>query len=502
MQKRTRILRIGIVAFWAVMALWLIRYEAFPDAFTNAAVGYRALFREGLLVKDTWMKIVFRGAPIGYSYTRVDLHERDPIEYCTVHNRSLLNLKIMGQGQRVQVNASASLDNTYRMQRFSFLMASRGYSLRLEGRRAGGQTFEVLVQTAAGRQKVRVEVPDDAVLYSPMTEMAMRNLKPGDSMSVKTLDPTTLTIVNVIVSALRTEPVPERADKSEATVLSVNYRGMEVLTWISPEGDMLRQETPFGWTMIACGPEEALAAEKQASGGPEDILTAMAVPVTGTIPTPRACRRLRARLYGATLGEFALDGSRQHVESRTPTNVILALSAESWPAEDESDGATPADLAPYLQPSTYIQSSHPDIVRQAQAITAGITNPAAAARAIHDWVEANVEKDPAVSIPSAVDVLRERRGDCNEHTYLFVALARAAGIPSRVTVGLTFARGAFYYHAWPAVHVSRWVEMDPTLGQPIVDATHIALLTGELADQLKLAPVFGRLRIDILEHQP
>jgi hypothetical protein len=41
--------------------------------------------------------------------------------------------------------------------------------------------------------------------------------------------------------------------------------------------------------------------------------------------------------------------------------------------------------------------------------------------------------------------------------------------------------------------------MDPTLGQPGVDATHLKLLEGELKDQMKLMTVVGRLRIEVLD---
>ncbi len=51
----------------------------------------------------------------------------------------------------------------------------------------------------------------------------------------------------------------------------------------------------------------------------------------------------------------------------------------------------------------------------------------------------------SLSIPSALEVLEQRAGDCNEHTVLFTALARAAGIPCRVATGLAWSTGQFYY---------------------------------------------------------
>ncbi len=87
-----------------------------------------------------------------------------------------------------------------------------------------------------------------------------------------------------------------------------------------------------------------------------------------------------------------------------------------------------------------------------------------------------MDKVLAVSVPSARDILKVMSGDCNEHTYLFTALARSVGLPAKVTVGIVYNEGIFYYHAWPSVYVGRWVEMEPIFGQHAVDATHIKLL--------------------------
>ncbi len=121
--------------------------------------------------------------------------------------------------------------------------------------------------------------------------------------------------------------------------------------------------------------------------------------------------------------------------------------------------------------------------------------------AIHDWVYTHIKKLPVMSVPSALEVLESREGDCNEHTVLFVALARAAGVPSRAAVGLVWseALNAFGYHAWPEVYVGHWIPMDPTFGQQLADATHIKLLDGSLDKWPQLLPYLGRIRIEVLD---
>jgi transglutaminase-like putative cysteine protease len=121
------------------------------------------------------------------------------------------------------------------------------------------------------------------------------------------------------------------------------------------------------------------------------------------------------------------------------------------------------------------------------------------------YVNALLEKTPTVSLPSAVEVLRTRVGDCNEHTALYVAMARALGIPARIAVGLVYLRGGFYYHAWPEVYIAEdrtrglWLPVDPTLDQFPADATHLRLARGGLDKQAAILPAIGKARMRILD---
>ena len=103
-----------------------------------------------------------------------------------------------------------------------------------------------------------------------------------------------------------------------------------------------------------------------------------------------------------------------------------------------------------------------------------------------------------VGIPSALHVLHTRVGDCNEHTQLFVALARAAGIPARIASGLAYVDGKFYYHAWPEIMLRGWVAVDPTFGQFPADASHIRFVTGGLGRQAELLRLVGALKVDVI----
>jgi len=94
------------------------------------------------------------------------------------------------------------------------------------------------------------------------------------------------------------------------------------------------------------------------------------------------------------------------------------------------------------------------------------------------WVNEEIEKRPVLSVPNALETLRKRVGDCNEHAVLLAALARAAGIPAEVEAGLVYQQGRFYYHAWNVLFLGTWVTADSVMGQLPADVTHIRFVQG------------------------
>ena len=121
------------------------------------------------------------------------------------------------------------------------------------------------------------------------------------------------------------------------------------------------------------------------------------------------------------------------------------------------------------------------------------------AEKINRWVHDSLKKEITFSVPNAIEVLRTRKGDCNEHTQLYAALARALGIPTRIATGLAYVNGKFYYHAWPEVYLRDWVAVDPTFGQFPADASHLRFVVGGLARQTELLRLIGNLKINVVE---
>ncbi len=107
----------------------------------------------------------------------------------------------------------------------------------------------------------------------------------------------------------------------------------------------------------------------------------------------------------------------------------------------------------------------------ADSITAGKATVLEKARAIYDWICINMYRDPKTKGCGTGDVcslLASRKGKCTDIHSVFVALARAAGIPSREIFGIRLGKKPVvdvskWQHCWAEFYLPGygWVPIDP-----------------------------------------
>jgi transglutaminase-like putative cysteine protease len=272
--------------------------------------------------------------------------------------------------------------------------------------------------------------------------------------------------------------------------------------WVDEQGRVVRANQVLGFTLERRPYEVAFENWKAdvARRGNEvtadhDIYESTAI--TSNKRLNKNLEELVVRLSGVDLDGFYVKGYRQRLRGDT-----LTITRESPNALEAAyalpNGARATVMSVFLDPEPLLEVRNPEIVALAMRLRGNEPNPRVVAERINRWVYDSLEKRITVGVPSALATLHSRRGDCNEHAQLYVALARAAGIPARVAAGLAFLDGKFYYHAWPEIWLERWVAVDPTFGQFPADASHLRFSIGGLGKQAELLRLMGALRIDVL----
>jgi transglutaminase-like putative cysteine protease len=158
-------------------------------------------------------------------------------------------------------------------------------------------------------------------------------------------------------------------------------------------------------------------------------------------------------------GGSVADGARiEH------TFFVLAVPMRYELAPDlEVPAEYPASIAPYLQPEPAIQVDDPAIARALVRIGADRGPLTARLRRIYDFTS-SLRQRPFKGTTDALTTLRLREASCNGKSRLFVALARAAGMPARLVGGLILEAGRKRTsHQWLEVYVAgHWVPFCPT----------------------------------------
>ena len=129
----------------------------------------------------------------------------------------------------------------------------------------------------------------------------------------------------------------------------------------------------------------------------------------------------------------------------------------------------------FVRESESYESNAPEIKQQAADIIGDETNAAIVAETLCQWVYGKLEKLTNGAGLTARETLEACSGDCSEHTSLFIALARAVGLPARGMTGLMFAGNEFVRHAWAEVWIGRWIPIDPAWGRVGTEAGYLSL---------------------------
>jgi hypothetical protein len=478
--KNWKFVNIGIVAFWLVMMGLLVKKTVYQDETAREipeALKIKEI--EKFPLKDQWMGIYIGENKIGYSHTllrKVD----SPQEGYFLREECHLEIKVGGEKHKVSLTGESLLDKEFYPYLFAFVFFSDLGKVKVEGKIKEGKA-RVKISSSGGTREEVIELKGNPFLASSADFLiSSQGLEIGKRYSLHLFDPQTFQIKPVVVQIKK----KVRLGSEKAYIVEKNYQGIVTTSYINERGETLKEEGPLGLRMVKELREKALMMGPTSSS---DLWEVASIKSNVILDDPRNVTYLKVRLRIKGETEKLKGGVREirAVKFKEEKSLSLPLKEEKFNK--------------YLSGTLFIQSGEEEIKILARQIVGNQKNAWKAATKICAWVYKNVSKVPTLSIPSALEVLKVRRGDCNEHSVLFAALARAAGIPTRLIAGIVYLEGKFYYHAWVEAFVGKWVALDPTFGQTVVDATHIKLIEGGLSEQLKLMKIVGKLKVEILE---
>jgi len=417
-----------------------------------------------LTTSINWYGIYLQGTKIGFANQIIEEKE----DFIKISELSVMKLSMMGAERSIKSFAVYDLDKEYKIKAYSFEFKTEQQRIISKGEVKDGKLLITISTTEWQREKT-IDA-EEGIYPSSAIPMIMADVGKGTKK------------FNVFYPEFydmkeTTSQVMDR--QGDSIKIKTTIPGATVISWIDKHGNVLRREEPGNILIVREPEKKALEVEEVIP----EVVMFYVVPTKVRIKNPREVRYLTAILNNKLI-------KTERQKMKADTLEIRALGPIS----------SKSSINGYLDDTPMIQCKDERIDMLADSIVSGVSNTWEKVKKITDWVADRIEDVPFAFMPSALDVLKTRQGDCNEHAVLFTALSRAVGIPAQVVVGLVYMDGGFVYHAWSKVYVGRWVEVDPTFPQYIADATHIALAEGELKDWTRMMDLLGKLKIEIIDY--
>ncbi len=500
-----------MIAWLFVMGL-LVRREYFSST---------PLWQPGVAMADTgsiewWSGIYIGGEKVGYAYAS-RASEGDSL--FRVASTQLLRLTTLGQAQVINIRSEATLNRDLSLRSFSFAMntndAASSLTTLTRIRSQLATSFEVQGGVDENRLRVSIRqggtsrrreqiIPLDGPVYIDAgldLLLGRDGFEVGEVMNVPTFDPVTLGTVPTEIRVAALDTIEWNGQEIPAYRLETEYFGFTVKVWVNEAGEELLSEVPMGSITMSTQRESRDQALNEGwnESTTLDLVNLAAIPAgIMKIEGARQADSMRVRLTGIDPSEFDLTFGRQELIEQiieVKKEDVAGLAGYELPNEERT-------YRYYLRSTPFVQADEYIILNRARRLRRENQDAISFAEELVHYVYNYLDKVPTAGVPTAVEIFQRRAGDCNEHTVLFTALARAAGLPALMNAGVVYLDGQFYYHSWPSVWLGKWVAVDPTFDQFPADATHISFVRGSLDRQVELMKIIGRLSIDVVSYHP
>ncbi|HSJ56572.1 MAG TPA: transglutaminase domain-containing protein, partial [Anaerolineae bacterium] len=234
--------------------------------------------------------------------------------------------------------------------------------------------------------------------------------------------------------------------------------------WPAPAANARRAQLTHEWALTNGGPNIIHDLE-------------VFVPIPGARANQRITNLQFSAPYSQVQDQYDQPVARFHFdEVAVGERVTLSwtgdveIEAREWAVDPARVGELdeiPNDIRRvYTRDEEQYRLDSPLIRRAAKEAAGATTNAYWMARNIHDFIAERLSYDLDGKWDDAEAVYLQESGSCSEYTYLFIALARANGLPARYVAGTVLPPEAPYvdtiFHRWAEVYLPRygWVPVD------------------------------------------
>ncbi|MCA1686210.1 MAG: transglutaminase-like domain-containing protein [Planctomycetia bacterium] len=412
---------------------------------------------------ESWDAVFLAGSKVGHTQTWIEPEKDRGRDLLRVRIRTELSYRRLASQVTIKFEYGTIETPDGKVLRLDTRTTASDQEMRVYGDVIDGK-MKLIFEGTGQRQEQVIDWPDDVRgPYAAEQSLSRDPIKPGEVRTLKMFMPDLNKICQVTLNARNVEDVPLGGGVNrkllridQTTTLDGKPRPeFDQSLWVDSGGQVLkaRTDTLGGLVVFRTTREGALA--RNAPNAQFDQITHSVIKVEHKILRPGATRDVRYRL---TLkddepSQVVPTDRRQSMTPGSSRNAVI-LEVKTAGPDSGAPGVEAVDPI-YLKPNALITSRDGRVIELTGRAVGNATDPWQKARRIEAWVAQNLkDKNFEVAFAPAAEVARNLSGDCTEHGVLVAAMCRAAGVPSRVVVGLVYAEnlGGFGFHLWNEVY--------------------------------------------------
>ena len=444
---------------------------------------------KGFKAGTSFFTLYYKSDAVGDVETRKSLGENGGFIYDVLTH---FRLNAFGQALEIEMKLNAEFNDNFELSQLLFSMNSGETSVSGRGV-VEGEALVISIVTGGSESTYTLPYDRNLIIGSVLgSRVTADGLAPGDVRQLKIFDPLSQTVRKVKLTAVGYEDVLVLDRKVPTLKVSQETMGVTLNGWVTDEGEMIRQELGMG-LVAQLEPRTTVNYRKTTTSRRVDLVQELLVPVSGMPLRYMHRDYLDYRLKNVPVS-MRLDSGDHQVWHDGTLRVRRVDKPADLPFEVSEEALESKDL--------FAQSREPEVRRVAMEMAEGSRSLSALVENALKWFEKHIKQASVASLPSSLETLRTRSGDCNEHAFLFAGMLRSLGVETEIITGIAYIPRLkrFGYHAWNEVKFGEYVvPVDATWQQFPADVTHIGLVKGGLQAQSSLWSLMGRLKIDVVD---
>ena len=404
-------------------------------------------------------RISMMGAEIGKS-TETWEEKRNPDGSCELVLRSVSEMSLARGVDSMTIRSDTTISadcRTFEPKRIKGEISEGGAKIFVEGI-SRNSVFKTILTKNGNKETSSFKMPKNTAFFGMIfKKLSAEDLLKGGKTSI------------ISEESLAESEISYTASKNPDGTVSatVVFQGIPIKYTVSNK-KVLHSEIQNGLIVytLSTMPEEK---GFQASASPDILQNTKLINGGISIKYPRKTRNTTFQIENSDFASIPETCFQKKVSGNTLFVTSDAAKCTSRPAPEDT------------QSNIIEDSSNPEIVRAAQKIIMGAPNQREMVNRIAKFVYKHISnKNYNHGNMSAGEVLRTKSGDCTEHSALFAAMSRAAGIPTKMVYGVVMnANGEFFFHNWnEAFADGTWITIDSTFNIVPADSSRITLIYG------------------------